>query len=325
MKFYQHRFSLSLFAIALICAQGVFAQTDIFIRGSGKKYPIALPQLCVESGGGDWQRAIPETMARNLSVSGYFEVLNPNAYIETPGKCGESPRDFAFSDWTVIGAEGLVRGRIVEDGRELKAQLLLFDIPKQQMVLGKEYRGDRGFAKQIADRFSNEIIRFFTGEMGEFGSQIVFTSRVGRFKELFIADLDGTGVRQLTNEKGLAVAPAWSPNGSTLLYTSYQRRVPELFLYSFADRYGKPITKGPALEIGGSFSPDGGSILTAVSEGKQSTIQLMDLNGRSIQKLTSQFGVIDVSPDWSPDGSEVVFCSNRAGGPQIYVMSRDGR
>ena len=138
-------------------------------------------------------------------------------------------------------------------------------------------------------------------------------------------DVDGSEVRQLTDEKGLAIAPSFHPDGSKLLYTSYQKRVPELFICDFGKRFGRPITNGKELEIGGSFAPDGNSLLTAVSLGKQSNIVLLKTDGTPVRKLTSQYGVIDVSPKWSPDGNSVVFCSNRSGGPQIYVMDREGR
>ncbi len=316
-----------LFILFLLfsCVDPLLAQTDIFVRGSGRKYPIALPKLCVEDGASEAQKRIPEIMARNLTVSGYFEVINPNAYIEATGICPENIGDFAFSDWSVIGAEGLVRGKISGRDSDLKIQLLLYDVPRQKVLIGKEYDGDINLVKQIADRFSNEILKFYTGELGVFGSQIAFTSRIGRFKELYIADIDGSGVRQLTREYGLAVAPTWSPNGQTILYTSYQQRVPQLFLYRFSERKGRPITNTKTLEIGGSFAPDGRSFATAVSLGKQSNIVLMKPDGTPIRKLTSQYGVIDVSPSFSPDGREIVFCSNRAGGPQIYVMTSDGQ
>ncbi len=43
-----------------------------------------------------------------------------------------------------------------------------------------------------------------------------------------------------------------------------------------------------------------------------------------MRRLTPPNRAIDVSPVPSPDGSEVVFCSNRGGGPQIYRMGIDG-
>ena len=156
------------------------------------------------------------------------------------------------------------------------------------MVLGKEYEGNAGQHRLMADRFSNEILKFFTGTSGVFGSTIVFTSRVGRFKELFAMDVDGSEVRQLTDEKGLTIAPAFHPDGNQLLYTSYQRRIPELFIYDFGRRASRAITRGKELEIGGSFAPDGRSLVTAVSLGKQSNIVLMKPDGTPVKKLTSR-------------------------------------
>src|SRR5690606_17082042 len=97
----------------LALASGVtHAQTDIFIRGAGRLIPIAVPQLCVEDGASlEAGREVPQVIGRNLDLSGFFEVLDPGAYIETPGRCG-GPEQVVYSDWSVIRTEGLVRGVI---------------------------------------------------------------------------------------------------------------------------------------------------------------------------------------------------------------------
>ncbi|MGA1191346.1 MAG: hypothetical protein ACO3XO_03585, partial [Bdellovibrionota bacterium] len=212
-----------LFAICIFVNVGN-AQTDIFVRGSGKKYPIALPIMCSSQGELAEATLIPKAIMKNLGTSGFFDVIDPKAYIETPGKCTETPTAFAFSDWSVIGAEGLVRGAIQQSGNRMTVQMYLFDVQRQQMALGKEYEGEPEQFRDIADRFSNEVLQYFTGTAGVFGSKIVFASRVGRFKELFKMDVDGGDVRQLTDERGLTIAPAFHPSGQQLLYTSYKKR-----------------------------------------------------------------------------------------------------
>ena len=49
----------------------------------------------------------------------------------------------------------------------------------------------------------------------------------------------------------------------------------------------------------------------------------MDLATRETKKLTSGPS-IDTSPNYSPDGSKIVFNSDRGGNQQLYVMNRDG-
>jgi Tol biopolymer transport system component len=36
-------------------------------------------------------------------------------------------------------------------------------------------------------------------------------------------------------------------------------------------------------------------------------------------------GARDENPDWSPDGTQIAFYSERAGNAEIYVMSADSR
>lgn len=304
-------------------SQSAAAQTDIYIRGSGRLFPIALPRLCLQSSSSTANQDIPNTIARDLDLSGYFEVLHPNSYIETPGKCVPNEQT-VYSDWTVIGAEGLVRGVISSNGDKVKAQLYLLDVAKQQVVLGKEYEGDAAQVPMMAHRFANEILKFFTGEYGPFGSSISFSSKIGRFKELFVMDLDGSNLRQLTNEHGLALSSSWDSTGSRLSYTSYRLRVPDLFMLDVASRKISQVTKGPALELGAKFTRDGSALLGSRSVDGESDILLFSPTGTVLKRLTPPNGAIDVSPDWSPDESQIVFCSNRGGGPQIYIMGRDG-
>jgi TolB protein len=300
------------------------AQTDLSVRGANKLYPIALPRLCLQGGSDEIAREIVDAMTRSLDVSGYFEVLNSNSFIESPGNC-KIKEGFAYSDWSVIGAEGLVKGVINSDGgRSFRAQLYLHDVPKQRTVLGKEYGGDKTFARQIGQKFANEIMKFFTGIPGVFGSQIVFSSKIGRFKELFIMDMDGTNIKQLTQDRGLAMSAGWHPDGKRLVYTSYRNRVPDIFRFDLDRGSFAQLSRGIALELGAEYSNDGQEIVLSRTVNGESDIVLASADGTVLKALTSRNGAIDVSPSWSPDNRRVAFCSNRGGGPQIYTMNRDG-
>jgi len=312
------------FLLMLLSApQIVSAQTEINVRGSGRLFPIAVPRMCLQTGQGDANTLIPEVIGRDLDISGFFELVSPQAYIESPGKCAGAD-GFAYSDWSVIGAEGLVRGIITEQGGQIRAQLFLHDVQRQRVVLGKEYVGELGQARKIAHRFANEIMKFFTGEAGIFGTRIAFTSKIGRFKELFVMDMDGSQVRQLTDDKGLAMGAAWDAAGKNLLYTTFRNRLPDLFMINVDSRRFTQITRGPAMEIGPKFTPDGRAILVSRSQGDDSDLVMLGMDGTILRKLTPSNGSIDVSPTYSPDGARIAFVSNRGGGPQIYVMGADG-
>lgn len=314
---------LTLFLLLCSAASSAHAQTDIYIRGAARLIPIALPVLCIQSGESTAQKDIPQTIARDLDLSGYFEVLDPNAYIETPGKCG-GPENISYTDWSVIRAEGVVRGIVTSSGGRIKVQMYLHDVAKKSVVLGKEYEGDAADISKIAHKFANEIMKFFTGEYGPFGTQIAFSTRVGRFKELAVMDMDGSNIRQLTNDRSLSVSVSWSPDGRRLVYTTYRNRIPDLFTLDVFSRRSAQVTQNAKMELGAKFTQDGGSILTSQSDGLESEILIMSMNGQPQKRLTDSNGIIDVSPHWAPDYSKVVFCSNRAGGPQIYTMNSDG-
>jgi len=313
---------LLILSIQILSSKEVQAQTDIRISGAQSGFPVAIPQMCNSGNAADPAVKIAETISRDLQISGLFKVLNPASFVETPGKCG-GPESFAYSDWTVIGAEGVVKGDIKSVGGNLQADLYLYDALQQKAVIGKRYSAPENEYHKIAHKFANEILFYFTGEHGVFGTQIAYVSAVNRFKELFVMDIDGENNKQLTSDRGLVFSPSWNPNGDKLIYTSYASRSPELYVTSPIG--GKPsrITKRPGLEIGAKFSKDGSKVLSSASFDGVSKIVMFDLRGQLLSTL-AQSGSIDVSPTYSPDGSQIAFCSNRGGGPQVYVMGSNG-
>lgn len=317
------RLSAIVLVLVFCVVSSAAAQTDLRITGPQSGFPVAVPQLCNAGGAAGPATGIAETISKDLQLSGLFQVLNPATFVETPGKCGAAD-NVAYSDWTVIGAEGVVRGEVKNSGNNtIEVTMYLHDVLQQRAVVGKRYQGEEGDFRRIAHRFSNEIVQYFTGEPGMFGTRIAYVSRVGRFKELFLMDLDGSNIRQLTRDNGLAVSPSWSPSADRIVYTSYRTRKPELFMISPEGGVPTQITRREGLELGAKFSPDGTRLLASATLAGSSNLVFFDLRGTLLSNLTRGRS-LDVSPSYSPDGSEVAFCSNRSGNPQIYVMPTAG-
>ena len=311
---------VAAFLVWLVCGYAG-AQTDLHIAGAKVGFPIAVPQLCDTADGGSISQDIATTIIKDLELSGIFKVIPASSYLEEAGKCNLN--DVNFSDWSVIGTEGLVKGKLSRVDAGLQYELILYDVNRKMGVAGKRYTASENDYITIAHRFANEILKHFTGEAGVFGTQIAFVSKVGRFKELFVMDMDGSNIRQLTKDRGLALSPAWSSQGDRLLYTSYRSRKPELYTISAAGGSPSQITNSAHLEIGAKFIRGGSSLVTSLSGGSYSNIVEMDFKGKVLRKLTSG-GALDVSPSPSPNGSQIAFCSDRGGSPQIYVMNADG-
>jgi TolB protein len=73
-----------------------------------------------------------------------------------------------------------------------------------------------------------------------------------------------------------------------------------------------------------TMSPDGRFVAYTSNPGANRDVFLLDVNTGDVTRLTNAPGG-DETPSWSPDGTKIVFSSERAGGtPHIFVMNADG-
>lgn len=281
-------------------------------------YKVAVPTLL---GDGGSAAVIQEVIASDLSMAGFFKVLDPKSFVADLAKedLGIGP-----DAWKTVGAESVVKGRVSASGGDLSVEFRLFEVVRgENSVLTKNYRAPSTDVRKLGHLFAAEIVRYFTGEDSFFATQIAFARTQGKQQELSVMDWDGAAVRSLTSNGSQNYLPSWHPSGGSLLYTGFARGTPDLWQVSASGGRPKRISTRPGMNTGGVFSPDGSKIAVTLSFEGNSEIYLLSPGGDVQKRLTNNPG-IDSSPTFSPDGGQIAFMSDRFGSPQIWLMSSAG-
>lgn len=137
------------------------------------------------------------------------------------------------------------------------------------------------------------------------------TDRDGSY-DIYIINTDGTNIKRVTNHTSNELRPCWSPDSSKLMYIG----VGGLHLIDIDGSNDSLFMEYPSYECYWKSS-DPEIVLRHHAD-----IYTVDLNGTKTQ-LTIRSD-IEKDPVWSPDGSKIVYASNRYGNYDIFIMNADG-
>jgi eukaryotic-like serine/threonine-protein kinase len=136
---------------------------------------------------------------------------------------------------------------------------------------------------------------------------IAFTT-TGAQEDLFIANLDGSRLRQLTNDVWKDRAVTWSPDGKTLYFSSNREGAYDIWsMRSDGSSLARITDRGDLRRIGAShvntpnLSPDR-QILAVVTELPTALVHLDRPLVRRIESIGKRLD----APKWSPDGTQLI-------------------
>ena len=157
------------------------------------------------------------------------------------------------------------------------------------------------------------------------GSHLAIASSRSDDYELFVLDLDGSVVHQLTDNHSTDDEPAWSPGGGQIAFRSDRTGDVEIFVMGSDGSGVRQLTDSPAEDWSPTWSPDGGSLAFASNRNGNWDIFVMRSDGTEVKQLTDSPDA-DLEPVWSPDGARLAFAINRDGFFEVLlidVASRD--
>ena len=165
--------------------------------------------------------------------------------------------------------------------------------------------------------------------------------------DIFVADLQGNIISQLTNEAGYDAEPTLSPKGDKIVFTSLRSGDLELYTMNIDGSDVKQITSELGYDGGAFFSADGEKLIFRSSRPKtdeeiadykallaqglvtptEMELYICNADGSDLRQLTD-LGKANWAPFFHPSGEQVVFASNHAterGYPfNLYLINVDG-
>jgi len=156
------------------------------------------------------------------------------------------------------------------------------------------------------------------------GSKIVFalSSAATEGWQIFVVDIDGSNLTQLSAEQGDDYSPVWPPDGTKIAFYSNRDGNTEIYVMDADGSNPTRLTENSASDGSPVWSPDEAKIAFVSDRDGQPDIYIMNADGSDVTRLTNS-SIYEISLSWSPDGIKIAFCGEPpdAGEPNIYVVN----
>lgn len=314
-----------LTAVLVLLGLALPVQSELLIRiteGADTAIPIAVVPFA-KGDGVPGDADISQIVRDDLAMSGEFNTLPPQRMLSLPSR-GDN---VFYRDWSMLGQRYLLVGETSREGDTLKARFELFDVNRQQRMVGETASAPVSNPRALGHYISDKVYEAITGVRGAFSTRLAYITLEDRggspLYKLQVSDVDGKRSTVRLESREPILSPTWSPDARKLAYVSFETGRPAIYIHELATGERTKLASFPGLNSAPAWSPDGRSMLMTLSKDGNAEIYRMDIASRSLKRLTNHWA-IDTEPSWHPDGEGFLFTSDRSGGPQIYRMEADG-
>jgi Tol biopolymer transport system component len=124
----------------------------------------------------------------------------------------------------------------------------------------------------------------------------------GTGSDIYIINVDGSGLARLTNDSGFNSDPAWSPDGQQIAFISDRDGTDHLYIMKSDGEEETRITTRSEYERDPSWSPDRQWIVFTSYIDLRDQLYIIRTNGSQLTRLRNDVGegIDGVSPAWAP-------------------------
>ncbi|MFC2041400.1 DPP IV N-terminal domain-containing protein [Chloroflexota bacterium] len=132
----------------------------------------------------------------------------------------------------------------------------------------------------------------------ESSGKIAFISDRNGTQDIYVMDVDGTNVKQLTNDSAIETTPDWSPNGKEIAFASGPIDNRDIYVMDADGHNVRQLTENTDYNSSPAWSSNGKEIAFTSDRNGNREIYVMDADGTNVRRLTENLES-DLMPAWS--------------------------
>ncbi|MEQ9459871.1 MAG: DPP IV N-terminal domain-containing protein [Phycisphaeraceae bacterium] len=239
------------------------------------------------------------------------------------------------------GLDNLVRVTFTEEGGDFDPSI---DAAGEFLVFASTRHSERPdlyytkFGANSVTRLTDDPSSDEMPDVSPDGEFVVYTSDRSGSWDIYMMEVGGRTAVRLTDDDAIDMHPSFSPDGRSVVFCSFNEQAQEWQLVVVnVDSPGTKTFLGPGLFP--SWSPVDNRIVyqreRERGDRRFGVWVLTYVNGQATlpTELAASTNAAAITPDWSPDGNYIVFCTvvepgtaemDEAGPKDIWVMLSDG-
>ena len=278
-------------------------------------------------------KTISQVLWDDLNFEREFAFIPRDVYSSIPKATGFA--DVPFDRWRELNADGLIVGTVTKQSAGFHVEMKLFNVRTRAAVYPRAYDGAERAAVRAHDLGRDPQVAARAERRRAHAADLRLRSRRradGRHGRRSAAS------RRSTSPTTTARTSAASPWSDAEHRAALVARRPLDRLHARTGAAARTSSSRTSFRARSTRSPKATRSArtgcrrgrpTAPSSAFSSTrdgnpeIYVVNRDGSGLRRLTNNPS-IDITPTWSPSGTQIAFTSDRSGSPQIYVVGVDG-